>query len=242
MVYLQLPLFLKLPLLFSEALCMRVTATPPNPPLPAQGMVVPDWREKFLRCLATPSRLLRFLSWSATFLEFVVIVATINTEGPISKIIRLNLVPSDGCISGMGITPILLLGNTLTLLGTLLRVSCYRTLGPFFTFELRIQEQHRLVTSGPYSVVRHPSYTGLIMTVIGAFANHASGSWVVNCGLLETPVGKCLATVWITIAFAVTASLLLRVPREDVMLKETFGEQWADWAREVPYSLIPGLY
>ncbi|KAG7090476.1 hypothetical protein E1B28_009590 [Marasmius oreades] len=243
MPYFRLSLLLKLPLLVSDALCMRITATPPNPPLPeSQGIVIPDWRENFLRGLATPSRFLRFLSWSATFLEFIVIVATLNTEGPISRLILSMLVPSDDCISGMRITPTLLLGSILTLLGTLLRVSSYRTLGPLFTFELRIQERHQLVTSGPYSVVRHPSYTGLIMTVIGAFASHASGSWVASCGMLQTPVGKCLAIVWLSIATAVVASLLLRVSREDGMLKETFGAQWHEWAHDVSYSLIPGLY
>ncbi|KAJ8089057.1 hypothetical protein PM082_014305 [Marasmius tenuissimus] len=233
---------LKLLLLLSDALCMRITATPPNSPLPAAGTVIPDWRERFLKSLAIPSRFLRFLSWSAMFMEFGAVVASLIPDGPISRVILFLLVPSGDCMSRIRITPVLILGNLLTLLGTALRLSCYRALGSFFTFELRIQEHHQLVTSGPYSVVRHPSYTGLIMTVVGAFASHSSGSWVSNCGVLETSGGKLLTIVWTFIAGAVVLSLFLRVPREDEMLRKTFGSQWTEWTRRVPYRLVPGIY
>ena len=53
--------------------------------------------------------------------------------------------------------------------GGLLRLHCYRTLGRFFTFDVSIHEGHQLVTTGSYSIVRHPSYTHL--------AAHGSWNW-----------------------------------------------------------------
>ncbi|ESK93521.1 hypothetical protein Moror_1653 [Moniliophthora roreri MCA 2997] len=238
----NLPTFLKLPLLLCEAVCMRINATPPNAPLPREGIIIPDWREKFLRGLGLPCRIFRLLSWSAMFIEFIVIVAMYNPEGAISRLILATLASSDKCVSNIRITPLLILGNILTISGTSLRVRCYRTLGRFFTFELRIQSRHQLIKEGPYSVVRHPSYTALILTVLGAFTSHASGSWIVNCGLLKTPIGVSLAMIWVGVALAVIASLLLRIPREDDLLRKSFGIEWNLWARKVPYCLVPGIY
>ncbi|CAD6904965.1 unnamed protein product, partial [Tilletia caries] len=48
-------------------------------------------------------------------------------------------------------------------LGGGLRYWCYRELSHFFTFTLAILDDHRIVSSGPYAVVRHPSYTGLFL-------------------------------------------------------------------------------
>ena len=46
------------------------------------------------------------------------------------------------------------LGIGLVVLGATLRLSCYRTLGKLFTYEVVVQKKHMLVTSGPYSIVR----------------------------------------------------------------------------------------
>ena len=53
----------------------------------------------------------------------------------------------------------------------------YRQLGRFFVFEASIQKDHELIVSGPYSVVRHPSYTGFFMVAGGWFLwNLSKGS------------------------------------------------------------------
>ena len=57
-------------------------------------------------------------------------------------------------------------------LGGLIRYKCYRALGTMFTFEMSIRKDHMLVTSGPYSIVRHPGYTGIFLVVIGIFLVH----------------------------------------------------------------------
>ncbi len=40
-------------------------------------------------------------------------------------------------------------------------------LGRFFSFHVRVVEDHRVVDKGPYRLVRHPSYTGVLITFIG---------------------------------------------------------------------------
>lgn len=51
------------------------------------------------------------------------------------------------------------IGMVAVWIGGAIRIACYRELGRLFTYELTIREKHRLVTSGPYSIVRHPSYS-----------------------------------------------------------------------------------
>ncbi|KAE8219534.1 hypothetical protein CF319_g6788 [Tilletia indica] len=59
------------------------------------------------------------------------------------------------------------LGWTMAGLGGGLRYLCYRKLWHFFTFTLAVLDDHRIVSSGPYAIVRHPSYTGLFLVTSG---------------------------------------------------------------------------
>ncbi|CAJ0838843.1 2314_t:CDS:2 [Entrophospora sp. SA101] len=44
-----------------------------------------------------------------------------------------------------------------TVFGALLRLWCYRSLDEFFTFDIKVQKDHKLITTGPYSLLIHPS-------------------------------------------------------------------------------------
>ncbi|SJL11954.1 uncharacterized protein ARMOST_15368 [Armillaria ostoyae] len=231
---------LKIPLLFSDAIGMRITGTPPNNPLPSVEHIVPDWRENFLKSLAWPCIFLRFISWSICIIETTVILAHHCPSLPASHLI-LSILAFNGNTDGIAITPLFLLGNVLTVVGTVIRLHCYSALGRLFTFELSIQRDHRLIVHGPYAVVRHPSYTGMILTILGAICSQSTGSWVVEFGLIDMWYGKVLAVYWLLVAAAVIASLLLRISVEDRLLRKRFGREWIDWNRRVPYALIPGV-
>ena len=58
-------------------------------------------------------------------------------------------------------------GIFLMLLGVVIRQWAIAVLGRFFSFHVRVVDNHRVVDKGPYRLVRHPSYTGVLITFIG---------------------------------------------------------------------------
>lgn len=145
--------------------------------------------------------------------------------------------------SKLRITKVFLVGCFLTCLGGCIRVACYRTLGRFFTWELSVRDSHKLVTVGPYAIVRHPSYTGVLLIGIGnLLCNFTSGSWWTECGALNSPTGQLAALVWAGWWVITPSILVLRIPKEDGVLKKEFGDEWKAWARKTPYTLIPYVY
>lgn len=101
-------------------------------------------------------------------------------------------------------------------------ISAIRTLGQQWSLAARVVEGHKLVTQGPYSVVRNPIYTGMLgmLLATGLAVSH----WI---GLL--------------IALVVfSAGTAIRVRTEAALLRETFGEEFENYARKVP-AVIPYL-
>ena len=144
------------------------------------------------------------------------------------------------------ISPGLLAGICLIITGSLLRRYCYRVLGQYFTFELSVRNGHELVTSGPYSVVRHPSYVGGICVVYGELlcCLDRNSLLVASSGLFprdEIALTRTLWSLWI-LAFALSKFLFIRINNEDAMLEKAFGDKWKAWVEKVPYRLIPGVY
>lgn len=83
------------------------------------------------------------------------------------------------------------------------------------------QEGNRPMTGGPYRLVRHPRYTGLLLTRI-CFAL-----------LLASPIAWCLCAVWI-------ALIERRIRREERYLRARFGAVYERYAAETP-QVIPLL-
>ena len=136
------------------------------------------------------------------------------------------------------------IGLTSIVLGTWIRLMTYRHLGRFFRFEASIQRDHELIVSGPYSVVRHPSYTGVILVFGGLFPWHLSkGSWIMESGLWNTMLGRLLVVVYFSLLDILPSLFTLaRMSKEDKALRNEFGQKWDDWAKRVPYSIFPGIY
>jgi protein-S-isoprenylcysteine O-methyltransferase Ste14 len=80
---------------------------------------------------------------------------------------------------------------------------------------------HELITSGPFAIVRHPMYLGLILSALG---------------------GLLIYQTWTMVAFSLLAPFVLRrARREERVLAATFGEQWQSYCRHVP-ALFPRLW
>ena len=113
------------------------------------------------------------------------------------------------------------LGVGVLLAGAALRDWSILTLGRYFRREVTIEPGQRLVRRGPYRLLRHPSYTGLLLA-FGGFGL-ALGSWV----------GAAVALL------IVFVGMLPRIRVEERALAQAFGADYADYAnstaRMLPY-------
>lgn len=146
---------------------------------------------------------------------------------------------SGTCANRISFHPLILVACLVSVTGMSIRLWCYRTLGKLFTSELALLSKHKLVTSGPYAIVRHPAYTGGILAMGGAsLANAASGSWARECGFVFSGWG----VAW-SLLFLVPSSVMVeRCAREDDVLHTAFGEEWEAWSRKVRWRLVPWIY
>ncbi|HVI90676.1 MAG TPA: isoprenylcysteine carboxylmethyltransferase family protein [Dongiaceae bacterium] len=114
------------------------------------------------------------------------------------------------------------IGVVLYTLGGVLRLWPVFVLGRRFSGLVAIQTDHRLVTDGIYSVIRHPSYLGLIVNMLGwALAFRAVA------GILMT-----LLAVIVVIG---------RITAEEKLLSQQFGADYDAYRRRTA-RLIPGIY
>jgi protein-S-isoprenylcysteine O-methyltransferase len=68
---------------------------------------------------------------------------------------------------------VFVVGLVLMWAGIALRQWAVSLLGRFFTVDVRVQSDQRVINRGPYRYVRHPSYSGMIITFLGL----ALGNW-----------------------------------------------------------------
>jgi len=134
-------------------------------------------------------------------------------------------------------------GASLACFGGALKALSSWQLGSFYNASLDLQPAHRLITDGPYSYIRHPGYTGAILGICGITMCHLSPhSWLRECGLLRSGLGKLIVGVWMAWNAAWTAGLISRADEEERVLERRFGVVWKHWAWMVPNRFIPGIY
>lgn len=119
--------------------------------------------------------------------------------------------------------PLLWAGCGLMAAGLLLRAWAVRTLAEFFTVDVAIRPGHALVRRGPYRRVRHPSYTGALLTFHG-FALALGNAWSL-----------------LVVLVAVTAAFAWRITVEEAVLQRAFPEDYPDYARQTR-RLIPFVW
>ncbi len=123
-------------------------------------------------------------------------------------------IPRDGLVAWAGIA---LFG-----LGIAVNIWAMATLRSLYTVRLDIQQGHRLVTSGPYRIVRHPGYFGFVLALPGM-------------GLALGSLALLVFTV------AILAWLVARMREEETMLVEQFGDEYRAYQRRTK-RLIPLVY
>jgi protein-S-isoprenylcysteine O-methyltransferase len=115
------------------------------------------------------------------------------------------------------------LGIALFAAGLILRWYAILWLGRFFTVNVAIAADHRVVDTGPYRYVRHPSYTGVLLAFLGY--GIALGNWI------------SLAAVTLPIA----AAFARRIAVEEAALTSALGHAYADYAARTR-RLLPFIY
>lgn len=106
-----------------------------------------------------------------------------------------------------------MIGVALMFTGITVRLSGMRTLKKFFSANVAVQSDHRLVIKGPYRVVRHPGYFG---------------GWLMFVGF-GLALGNGIALLWLAV-FTLPA-FLYRIHVEETILRRAFPEYVAYAAR-----------
>lgn len=154
-------------------------------------------------------------------------------------------ITSNPSVSRIRITAVFMVGSFLIYVATAIRLACYRELGRHFTFQLAILPGHKLITSGPYSIVRHPSYTASTMSNLGVVLCQVGAGSFLNEVVMNEKIfgwGHVAGAAWVVAVTAVSYMLIKRIPREDLALRKEFGAEWDRWAQRTKYRLIPGIY
>ena len=182
-------------------------------------------------------------TWLASAAESMVIIGSLwdmpQLPDTISALLNVPLGPAEAS----KFTVPFVLGASLVVTGGILRFQSFRTLGPYFTFEQCIRKEHKLITHGPYAIVRHPGYAGLLMCIFGWWTVHGSpGSWLRESGILGVTWIKVGLVSWNLLAAASVVTVVRRSTEEDWFLSKRFGKEWESWARRVKYRLVPFVY
>jgi protein-S-isoprenylcysteine O-methyltransferase Ste14 len=114
-------------------------------------------------------------------------------------------------------------GAALLAAGYALRVWSVRTLGRFFKYRVVVQEGHEVVETGPYAVLRHPSYTGMVLCSAG--------------------LGLMLGN-WLSVALAALPTLAgftVRLLSEERVLAAEIGDPYREYMTRTR-RLVPGVW
>lgn len=119
-----------------------------------------------------------------------------------------------------GDVAITILGFLLLWSGVLLRNYSIKILGRHFTATIQLQKDHHLIQHGPYRIIRHPSYLGALVALVGSavFLNSLAGT--------------------ITAVVAMMIAYFFRINAEEKVLAGLFGKDYHNYQKTTK-KLIP---
>jgi len=113
-------------------------------------------------------------------------------------------------------------GLALVVVGFVLITWTTVELGRQYSVYITLQQDHQLITSGPYRYIRHPRYLGVMVVALGLALLFRS--WI---ALLALPF--------------LLALLIFRLMDEEKLLREEFGGQWEEYVQR-SWRLVPFIY
>jgi protein-S-isoprenylcysteine O-methyltransferase Ste14 len=114
------------------------------------------------------------------------------------------------------------IGLVLVAIGVVFSIAGRLCLGGNWSGTVTLKENHELIRSGPYRLVRHPIYTGILIGVLGT---------AIAQGQLRSLIALAL----------ITAAFLRKIGIEESFLVQEFGKSYEQYRTEVP-ALIPYLH
>ena len=114
-------------------------------------------------------------------------------------------------------------GLAVLILGVALRTWAILAMGHLFKFVVVIQDDHRVVSSGPYRLIRHPSYSGGLLALAGA--GIALHNWISIVAAAGVPL----------------LAILIRIAVEEARMTRDLGDDYRSYAR-CTKRLIPGVW
>jgi protein-S-isoprenylcysteine O-methyltransferase Ste14 len=114
-----------------------------------------------------------------------------------------------------------LLGILLIYAGIALRFYAIKVLGRYFTTSVAVVADQQVVEAGPYRLIRHPSYTGFLITLLG--------------------FGLSLTNNWLSLLVIMGCALIgfsSRIRVEEHVLQEQLGQRYQEYMRRTK-RLIP---
>ena len=172
------------------------------------------------------------------FSTWVMVMCALDTFHALDLFTR--IMPVDHTTTARAFNAQLIAGLILTSAFTALRFASFQTLGRLFTFQLAILPEHKLVTHGVYSYVRHPSYTATPFIFAGVLLTVTAPGSVLYDLLGEASTRRLMVVLALAAARG-SYVLVGRAEIEDQVLRKEFGKEWEEWARVVRYKFIPGL-
>jgi len=118
--------------------------------------------------------------------------------------------------------PIQILGTVFAIVGVGFAIWSRQSLSNNWSRNVAILENQQFIHSGPYTIVRHPIYTGILLALLGST-------------LVSSTLGSLLGFVFAII------SLWQKARMEEKLLITEFGQQYANYQRDVRF-LIPLIY
>jgi protein-S-isoprenylcysteine O-methyltransferase Ste14 len=107
--------------------------------------------------------------------------------------------------------------------GLALRAVSMRALQGGYVLRLHVSGAYPLVSSGPYRMVRHPGYAGILLQLLG----------------LQLVTGSPIAVAALLLVICL---LPIRIRIEESMLSEAWGEEYERYRRSTPYRILPRVF
>jgi len=115
--------------------------------------------------------------------------------------------------------PSAIVGSILTWMGIGLAIWARYHLAEYWSARITIKEDHQLIRTGPYTRLRHPIYSGIVLAAIGSAA--VIDQWRCVLGVCLVLMGYCI-----------------KARKEETMLTQQFGDAFREHQKQAGF-LIP---